>query len=440
MTLAIRIVLALTVGLGFAAAGEAILRRRSRGLAEANAALVAGMGACAAALFPLTLLSPRHALDVELFALAAAVVLAAARRLRRYRADTALEPAAAAGAATGPLLLAALAFVGFAAVDLRYNLLWDGFAIWTSKAQLLFVQGGLSRGWYPGETYDMRYAAYPALVPLYQALVARLLGRFEFDAFKPVFLVFHASLAVAVFAAVRARASARLAAWASALVLFVPALSTRWAAGGYADLPQAAVVAGVVAAGMREDATALPWLVGALTTVKQEGGVLAGLAVAAVAATGWRSLRAASGRGAVVLRFALIVAAFAAARLGYQRWTHVPDDVYAFQSVGVALERVPQVARLCFRELIDPRAWGVLWPAFLASGVVLLRRGSSAEKALAAAVAVAVAAMAAPFLFTTWPIELHVVQAYSRLLAQLAPAAVVTIVLGYARAAAVFAS
>ena len=42
--------------------------------------------------------------------------------------------------------------------------------------------------------------------------------------------------------------------------------------------------------------------------------------------------------------------------------------------------------------------------------------------------------MAVPFLFTTWPLELHVEQAYFRLLAQLAPAAVVAVVLGYARA------
>jgi hypothetical protein len=42
--------------------------------------------------------------------------------------------------------------------------------------------------------------------------------------------------------------------------------------------------------------------------------------------------------------------------------------------------------------------------------------------------------LAIPFLFTTWPVELHVAQAYFRLLAQLAPAAVAVTVLGYARA------
>ncbi|HEY4229622.1 MAG TPA: hypothetical protein VGO79_05595, partial [Thermoanaerobaculia bacterium] len=55
----------------------------------------------------------------------------------------------------------------------------------------------------------------------------------------------------------------------------------------------------------------------------------------------------------------------------------------------------------------------------------LLRRGSPAERALAVSVAAGVAAMAAPFLFTTWPVPLHVEQAYFRLLAQLAPAAAI---------------
>jgi hypothetical protein len=431
-TLAVRALLAAAVALGFAAAGEAVLGRRSRSVAEANAALVAGMGASAAALFPLTLVAPRLALDAVLLLLAAAVILAAWRRRRGKeppRARPVRTPAALA-----PLLLAVLAGIAFAALDLRYNLLWDGFAIWTSKAQRLFVQGGLERGWYAGETYDTRLAAYPGLVPLYEALVARLLGRFDFDAFKPIFVIFQVSMAVSVFTAVRARASARLASWAAVLVLFVPALSTRWAAGAYADLPLAAVVAAATAEGLRGDANALPWLIGALTTVKPEGTVLAGLAALAIAAAAWPSLRAGFARRAAV-RFVVVLAAFAAARVGYQRWTHVRDDVYVFQSVGIALERVPEVARLCLRELFDPRAWGLLWPAFLAAGVVLLRRGSPAERALAVSVAAGVAAMAAPFLFTTWPVPLHVEQAYFRLLAQLAPAAVVAIVIGYVRAA-----
>jgi hypothetical protein len=89
---------------------------------------------------------------------------------------------------------------------------------------------------------------------------------------------------------------------------------------------------------------------------------------------------------------------------------------------------------LCVRELVQFSRWGLLWPAFLAAAIVLLVRGGAREKSVAMATALAAMVLAIPFLFTTWPVELHVAQAYFRLLAQLAPAAVAVTVLGYARA------
>lgn len=417
-------VLALLIAAGFAAVGETVLRRASASLAQWNSSLVAGMGACAALLFPLSLVAGRRALDLTLGLMGLCAATTVWRRLRRREASA--GGSEVARAAWLPLAIAALAAAAFAVLDWRYNLLWDGFAAWASKAQRLFVEGGLTRTWYPGDSYDSRYVSYPPLVPLYEALVSRLHGRFDFGGLKPVFLVFYVSMAGSVYAAVRARASARLAAWAVALVLFVPALSTRWAAGAYADMPQAAVVAAVVAAAMRSDAAALPWLLGALTTVKPEGMILALIAAVAIAAaTRLRGIRL----GAVAA-----VAAFVAVRVAYLRWTGVREDTYLFRSVGFAIERAPEVARLCLRELLDPSAWGLLWPAFLAAAVVGWRMGDAKQRSLAAAVAAGILAMAAPFLFTTWPLELHVSQAYFRLLAQLAPAAVVAAVLAWGRA------
>ncbi len=416
-------VLALLVAGGFAAVGETVLRRASASLAWWSSSLVAGMGACAALLFPLSLIAGRHALDLTLGLMGACAASTVWRRLRRRKARAARTTVARA--AWLPLAIAGVAAAAFAVLDWRYNLLWDGFAVWASKAQRLFVEGRLTPTWYPGESYDSRYVSYPALVPLYEALVSRLRGRFDFGGLKPIFLVFYLSMAVSVHAAVRSQTSARRAAWAVVLVLFVPALSTRWAAGAYADMPQAAFVAAVVAASMRADAAALPWLLGALTAVKPEGTVLALIgAAAAAAASRFRAIR---------LPAVAVVAAFLALRVLYVRWTGIRDDTYVFGSPGLVIERAPQVARLCLSVLVDPVSWGLLWPAFFVSAAAAWRIGHARERALATAVAAGVVAMAVPFLFTTWPVELHVSQAYFRLLAQLAPAAVVAAVLAHAR-------
>ncbi len=196
-----------------------------------------------------------------------------------------------------------------------------------SKAHRLFVEGRLGPAWYAGDAYDRRLLTYPALVPLAEALLSLLRGGFDFDRLKPVFLLFHASLLFSTCAAARSRLSRPAALLATLLVALVPALSDRSAAGGYADMPQAAFVAATVAAAFRgEDARALPWMIGGLTVVKNEGLVLASIASFAVAAfwtaAGWREAgrRArAHGRGIA------IVVGFFAARLGYLAWLRIDD-------------------------------------------------------------------------------------------------------------------
>jgi hypothetical protein len=139
--------------------------------------------------------------------------------------------------------------------------------------------------------------------------------------------------------------------------------------------------------------------------------------------------RARSGAGAIG-----IVLAFVGLRLAYLRWLDVPDAVYG-GSLRTATARVPEVARLCILELIDPRRWALFWPAFVAGTAILLALGSNREKALAIGAGFGLALAAAPFLFTTWPLEIQVKQAFFRLAAQLAPAAAVVAVAGYSRLA-----
>jgi hypothetical protein len=200
-------------------------------------------------------------------------------------------------------------------------------------------------------------------------------------------------------------------------------------------MPQAAFVAGVAGAALRrEDGDALPWLIGGLTTVKSEGTILALAACAAVILS--RMLEPARRRRlwrAVPWSGVAIVGAFLMLRLALLRWAAVPDAVYILDRahLGDAFGRIPRVARLCLVKALSPRRWGLFWPAFAAFGAALIARGSAREKSLALATAAAAVVLAAVFLFSTWPLEVHIDQAYPRLLAQLSPAAAVAIAAGY---------
>ena len=423
---------------GFAAAGEILLRRRSRSLAAWNESFLAGMGVAAAALFPLSLLFPHAALRVELGLLGLCLV-AAAVRSASTRAPATLDGRPGADAVFLVLLTAILAAIaGFVALDLRYNLFWDGLLIWSSKAQVLFHVGALGRSWYPDDAYELRHLTYPPLLPMFEALFSQLRGGFDFDAVKPVFVPFYVSLPISAYAAARAAAPRRVAVAAALVLAVLPPLATSHSAGGYADMPQAAFVAGAVAAAFRrtDGRSALPWILGGMTTVKAEGTILAVVAAAAVLGV-WFFDEKARPPAPQRRSAAWIVAAFLAVRIGYLRWLHVVDVSYApLDAVHLreAFGRIPLVLRLCLVKALSPRRWGLLWPAFGAAGLVLFFRGTIREKALAASTAAGALALTLPFLVTTWSVDLQVDQAYPRLLEQVAPAAISAVVFGYVRA------
>ena len=432
-------ILTVLLAFGFACVGEVALGRRTgRDVCGWNESFLVGIGACAAALFPLSLLWPSGALRLTLLGMAGAVILRLTRRPPRAPLQ--------AGRTTGPrdplvlagVVLIALAAASFLALNFRYNYLWDGFQVWGARASILFHEGGMTRWWFPEDAYDQRLLTYPQLVPMFEALVGVLRGGFEFDVLKPVFPWFFVSLLLSTYSAARSATGARGAVAATLLVAFLPPLSTSYAAGAYADMPQAALVAGAVAATLRRSRAA-PWLIGAVTTVKSEGTILASVGVAAVL-FGWllSDGRRFGSRLAAHARDAAIVAAFFAIRIGYLRWLGVRDVAYVpFDSAHIAeaVHRIRVVGWFCARALLRPSDWGLFWPAFFVAAAVVLVRGDSRERSLALFTAAAVAAAAIPFLFTTWDITLHIAQAYFRLLAQIAPAAAVVIVLGYDGAA-----
>lgn len=457
LLLAVRgVLLGLLLTFALAAAGAAVLRRRPRALIDWSDGFLVGGAAASGALVVLSMLVPTRALAATavLLALAAATQTVAwllgARRAQAgtdgAASDTSSRPAPSRPPLRPAELGLTLAILAVAAawaiLDLTRLYHWDGFQIWASKAQRLYFEGGLDRRWYAGETYDLRLLAYPPMVPAAEALLALLSGRFAFETLKPVFLPFYAAMLVSVYAAARTRLARVYSLSATLLVALLPGLSTVYAAGGYADMPQAAVVAAVAAAAFR-GAPSLPWLIGALTLVKSEGTMLAAVAAAAVLAAPVAGPLASESRSGLArfvrrhARGAAIVGAFLALRVAYVRWLGVDDlsfrHLLAPGSLAESLRRLPHVARLEAESMLDPLAWGLLWPAFAIAALLLARRGDPRERLLAVAVCAAVAAYAVPFLETNWEVHLHVAQALPRLLSQVAPAAMLTVLIAFGR-------
>ena len=96
-----------------------------------------------------------------------------------------------------------------------------------------------------------------------------------------------------------------------------------------------------------------------------------------------------------------------------------------------AVVRVPEVARLCGRQLLAIGEWGLLWALCLPAAVYVLAVGSPAVRTVTAGTLVALCLYSAIFLFTNSPLSGHVAGAYPRLLAQLAPAGAVVLAAAY---------
>lgn len=436
-------VIAGTLVFGYALVGEALLCRSSRDLFGWNESFLIGSGACAAALFPLTLLAPSSALNAEFGLLVLAALVVGWSRLRRRR-PWGPRPWSGELTAIAKDPVAAVLFLGilgvvafFAALNLWRGHSWDSVQVWGTKAQRLYYEGGLSRRWFFEDPYDVRILSYPPLISFFEAAYSRLRGAFDFDRLKPIFLYFYLSMLAGTYAAVRSVCSRR---WALAMVLLVallPELSTGLSAGGYVDIPLAAFVAATVAAGFRREGSRpdwrspLPWLLGAMTTVKQEGMILALVGCGAIVLAWWTErprrlaarIRSEWSGGAVIL-------AFVAGRVSYVRWIGVHDATWGPLDATHAarvVENTRVIASTCLRLLLDPRIWGLFWPAFFVSAGLALLWRDPRPAILAVATTAAIVVDASVFLLTNWDLRVHIEGAYTRLLAQVAPAAAVVI-------------
>ncbi len=429
----------------FAAVGDLLLQCRSTCLLAWNRSFLIGLTVSSVALVPLSWLLPGTALSAILLALLVAGIL----RLRSVFVGRISNPnfRLPHGSRWATLYLAVivLAFMQFAVQDLRWSYLWDGYQIWATKAEILNHNGALSREFLdPHEAGVQRVLDYPSDIPLYDALVSRLRGSFELNALKPVFILFYGSLLVSTFHAARMLVPRTVAMAATALLSSVPYVSTHFSVGGYADMPQAALMAAVLAAiferSMRREtpASAVPWLLGGVIFVKNEGTVLALIAFAAIVL--YLLIRTPAKEYPRLLpryrwEFIIFFLCFAVRKF-FQAWMDVHDLTYMpvnEANLARAAHLFWSVLGQCLHYILDFWEWGVFWPAFAVSALILFAIGTLRERVLIVAILAALTAYTSIFYFTTWDIPLHIDQAYDRLLVQVSPAAAVAVAAAYAR-------
>jgi len=444
--------LALVVA-GYVACGELVLRRRSRSVFDANEAFWAGAGVFAAA-FVLVSLAGRPILALIWILIGAVIVLAVVDRARR-RVAPPEDSAESRGPSPGrrkPVLAMALCVLGaagFVWLNRHFGYVTDGFTIYVSRALSIHFDGGLlptTRA----PAFFSRFADYPPLVSLTEALLAGPGNPFNFSAAKIVFPVFFVSLLVGTYAlARRLLVSPRRAAWAPAIVALIPAVSTDWNVGGFADLPMAAAVAATVAAWGARNRSAkfvsptVAWIAASILMIKPEGAVMVACMAAAAFLSGAPVASRRSAVAASILLGDFLVLELFRRRFGFPVGQYGPIDG---RHVALAAHRLMEVAGGCAAEAVSLRHWGVFWWLAAASCAVFATRRADPAAPVALLVALAGAAFASIFLFSNWGVPgagiyaakdlgTHISLAYSRLLEHVVGPAAVVVVAAYSRLA-----
>lgn len=428
-------VVALLLAYAFGCTGDLVIRRRSATLQQWNESFLAGLTVCAGLLFPLTLATPGHALS----AIVTLLIGASIWRLRRtewkasgirFERDLGWIKRNKLAAVFLTLIIGNACV--FALVNFRFPYVWDGYHIWATRAQFIYVNGGLTQDYVNPHSTE-RVLTYPYMVPMWEAALAKLRGTFDADEFKPIFLIFLISLFVSMYNAAKAYGSRTAALGTVAVLALIPACILGPNAGGYVDMPQAALLTAFLAAAIasRQDpARRFPAaiLLCGITLVKSEGTLLFAVALVVIG-TYWLVERRRVSIRSRLLENAAGLAPIAIAiieRYAYVVWTTAHDAVYGpidrmHLIAGVA--RLGLVLSLASKYALNFHNWAVFWPVFLFAAAVVLIWGSTLIRLVTAGTVAALAAYTAIFLFTNWDVRVHIEQAYDRLLSHVAPAA-----------------
>lgn len=328
--------------------------------------------------------------------------------------------------------------IGFLTVQtFRETLHWDGLLVWEIKARIAFQNGGaVPITYFPDVRLLWSHPAYPLYLPMLELWVYLWLGEMHQFLVKAIFPIFYLAAACVLWSAgLRLTGRVWLGSAATLLLFSIPRVvgAQGGVLQGYADFPLAVIYLAAFAALLHSVGGERCWVkVAALASallpwVKQEGVVL-WVCFAITAAWLWRRDR----RTALMLIAPGLVTLLAwRAFLSFAEVAHETTfQPLSVATLGANLTRLPPLLHRVGEEFIRLRAWSLLWPlTAMALGILLCQRQRSAAP-LAFGIIAPLALYLIPYLFTTMqPWEMHVETSLDRLILQLAPLAILPLVL-----------
>lgn len=353
------------------------------------------------------------------------------RRLRRPR------PSAA--------LLATAVFVSIVVLQSGWVLTrrnpfgaFDAWAIWSSRARLLYLSPDLTTVF---ATLHSPHPDYPLFLP--GTLAAQFSMAGGVSDWVPVWtgVVFLLATSAAVALGVRRLGGSRELAGAAAVLLLATPMFTTWGFAQCADLPLAYVLTlaalglSLLVAETRDvpyRAGTVGFLAGLLAWAKNEGMILSLLLLGLYALFALRSGAARKHSRAVALAAAIPWAATLTFKLGWRPHTNLPTLFASPWSNALSLERW-QFVGVSFWERLDPVGgfshWGLVWT--VAAGCLLLGARARAWRArpiafLLLALMACWATWFGIFLATPHDVAWQVRTALDRLMLQLLPVTLMT--------------
>jgi hypothetical protein len=336
------------------------------------------------------------------------------------------------------LVVIAFAFLLVLADAISQPLLsFDSRAIWAFKAKIIYFEQGIYGEAFLSPERLHSKTRYPQLIPLAEAFVARMAGRYDEPAFKLLFAFYFLFLVLLFYQTQQRELSRRdslvTTAFFSALPVFL-IYTNGGAASGYADLPLAyycTALATTLVRWLREPSAAtlrLAGLFGCLTMfTKAEGLALFTIAVTIV---GLALLFNAHAPFRHLIRLlTVVVGSF----LCLAPWFHyrarlplVEEDFFRLLTLSnlvAGLDRLPQILRAFLRELfLKPHLWSLLGVSLTVVFFRWPRRTIDWRYGVFFWIAVLyTVVLCAIFLVTPWRLEELLPVALTRLMIHIAP-------------------
>jgi hypothetical protein len=274
----------------------------------------------------------------------------------------------------------ATSVVVFRAVGFRPLGEWDGWSIWTRKAEALFYFGNLSTDFFASHAYTFMHADYPILLPVFESIQFRAMGTIDTQSIHAeLWLLLVAFVWALAFVAARDRPPLY---WAPLVVILLIGGVSGQLLTAYGDIPMAIFFGlGVVLLGYwlesakPQDLGLATLFLAAAANTKNEGliGGAIALVVAAVLVAVRRQRPAMWMIGAAIFGFVLAV-------LPWRLWIAdhgITSDVPVAKSFhpGYLADRTDRIwpsVKALYAQILDQSAWSYIVPLGLAITVLAL--------------------------------------------------------------------